>query len=107
MDYPMKTPIVSDVQVAHKSKEKVTSDTPVSLPSMMEALRLSEEKYRTLVNHLNDGIFIIQDEKMQFINETFSTIIGYSVKEVLGKKFHEFVAPDKTTSINFVYKHLL
>ena len=89
----MKTPIARDQFVEQKHKEKVTSDTPVSLPSMVEALRLSEEKYRTLVNHLNDGIFIIQDEKLQFINETFAAIIGYSVKEVLGKKFQEFVAP--------------
>jgi len=56
-------------------------------------LRLSEEKYRTLINHLNDGIFIIQDEKLQFINESFAKIVGYTAREAIGMKFQDFIAP--------------
>jgi len=59
-----------------------------------EALRESEEKYRALIENIQDGIFIIQDEKIQFANEAFARIAGCTVEEVIGKNFMEFVAPE-------------
>jgi PAS domain-containing protein len=37
-----------------------------------EALRESEEKYRTLIENIQDGVFLIQDLKLQFVNEAFA-----------------------------------
>jgi len=59
-----------------------------------EALKQSEEKYRTLIDNIQDGVFIIQDAKIQFANESFARIGGYTVEEVIGKDFQEFVAPE-------------
>ncbi len=57
-------------------------------------LQQSEEKYRTLIDNIQDGIFIIQDAKVQFANEAFAKMVGYTVEEVLGKDFRELVAPE-------------
>ena len=61
--------------------------------NMEEALRISEEKYRTLIERMNDGVFIIQDEILKFINSGFASIAGYTVEEVIGKKFIDYIAP--------------
>ncbi len=60
----------------------------------VEALKQSEEKYRTLIDNIQDGVFIIQDAKIQFANESFARIAGYTVEEVIGKDFRELVAPE-------------
>ncbi len=59
-----------------------------------KALRESEEKYRTLIDNIQDGVFIIQEEKIQFANEAFARIGGYTLGEVIGKSFRELVAPE-------------
>ncbi len=59
-----------------------------------KALKESEEKYRSLINNIQDGVFIIHDAKIHFANESFARICGYSIKEVIGRDFRELVAPD-------------
>ena len=59
-----------------------------------EALKQSEEKYRTLIDNIQDGVFIIQDGKIQFANESFARVGGYTMEEVIGKDFRELVAPE-------------
>jgi len=61
---------------------------------MDEALRQSEEKYRTLVENIQDGVFLIQDKKLKFVNEAFLKIGGYTADEIVGKEFRDFVAPE-------------
>jgi len=59
-----------------------------------EALKQSEEKYRSLIDNIQDGVFIIQDGKMQFANEAFARMGGYTVEEIIGKEYKELVAPE-------------
>ncbi len=59
-----------------------------------EALQQSEEKYRTLIENIQDGVFLIQDGKIEFANEAFARMCGYTVEEVIGKDFRELVAPE-------------
>ncbi|CAG0958987.1 two-component system, cell cycle sensor histidine kinase and response regulator CckA [Methanosarcinales archaeon] len=58
-----------------------------------EALKQSEEKYRKLIDNIQDGVFIIQDTKIQFANEAFARVAGYTVEGVIGKDFRQLVAP--------------
>ena len=60
----------------------------------MEALQQSEEKYHTLIDNIQDGVFIIQDAKMQFVNKAFAKLCGCTVEEVMGREFTELVAPE-------------
>ncbi len=59
-----------------------------------EALLRSEENYRTLVDNIQDGVFLLLDTKFQFVNEAFARMTGYTVEEIKGKDFREFVAPE-------------
>ncbi|HEX7628645.1 MAG TPA: PAS domain S-box protein, partial [Candidatus Methanoperedens sp.] len=59
-----------------------------------EKLQNSEEKYRTLIENIQDGVFIIQDQKFQFVNEAFARLAGFEVEEIIGKDFREFISPE-------------
>jgi PAS domain S-box-containing protein len=59
-----------------------------------EELRQSEEKYRLLIESIQEGVFVIQDAKIQFVNEAFANITGYRIEEIIGMDFNHFVAPE-------------
>ena len=59
-----------------------------------EALRESENKHRTLVENIQDGVFIIQDNLIKYANEAFASMVGYSPDETLELDFRQLVAPE-------------
>ncbi len=71
--------------------------------NMEESLRESEEKYRTLISHIQDGVFVIHDAKMQFVNEAFAGMIGYTVEELTGMDFRKLVAPEDMEMVSERY----
>ncbi len=69
----------------------------------VEALRESEEKYRNLIDNMQEGVFIIQDFKVRFANESFARLCGYSVEEVIDKDFRNFIAPEDLKIVAYRY----
>ena len=59
-----------------------------------EAIKKSEEKYRMLIENIQDGVFIIQDAKIKFLNEAFAKIIGYTAEELVGIDIQKLIAPE-------------
>ncbi len=59
-----------------------------------EELRQSEEKYRMLIENIQEGVFIIQDTKFQYVNEAFARTSGYKAGEITGRNFKDLVAPE-------------
>ena len=62
-----------------------------------EALRESEEKYRRMVENSLQGIFIIQDFRLVYVNEALAHIMGYSLAELYSlppQKLRGLVHPD-------------
>ena len=57
-------------------------------------VKASEEKYRALVNNIQDGVFILQDNKFRFVNEALARMIGYSVEEMTDLEFFPLIAPE-------------
>lgn len=60
----------------------------------LESLKKEEEKYRTLISNIRDGVFIIQDNKIQFINESFSRMTGYTIKDFSKLELHEVIGSE-------------
>ena len=61
---------------------------------IQEELRQSEEKYRILIDHSQNGIFLAQDGILLFCNRAFSDMIGYTPAEVRGKPITDLIAPE-------------
>jgi PAS domain S-box-containing protein len=59
-----------------------------------EALKVSEEKYRLLVENAGEAIFVAQDGILKFANRNTTEMIGYSKEELTSKPFQEFIHPD-------------
>jgi PAS domain S-box-containing protein len=51
-----------------------------------EALRESEEKYRSVVEESLVGVCVIQDDILVYVNRKFCEIYGYSYEEVVNKR---------------------
>ncbi|MBU1908996.1 MAG: PAS domain S-box protein, partial [Verrucomicrobia bacterium] len=58
-----------------------------------EALRESEEKYRTLVERANDGVIIVQDAIVKFANRRMAELDGSRVEQIVGTPFTDHVHP--------------
>jgi PAS domain S-box-containing protein len=64
-----------------------------------EALRESEERYRSLVENSNESIFVAQDGMLRYVNRAGVQMGGYSEQEVFSKPFLELIHPDDRARI--------
>lgn len=59
------------------------------------ALKISEERYRSLINNARDAIFTLSiDGLFTSLNPALEAILGLSVSEVVGRTFESMVHPD-------------
>jgi PAS domain S-box-containing protein len=70
-------------------------------------LRESQRKYRTLVEEITDGYFVVQKEVIVFANQAFCQMHGYQLDEVISKKFSFFVAQEDRSKVLSIYKKSL
>jgi PAS domain S-box-containing protein len=54
-----------------------------------EEFRRSEEKYRLLVENVNDAIVISQDDRFVFFNPQFARLLGYEPHELANKDYRD------------------
>lgn len=54
-----------------------------------QALRQSEQKYRTLIESMNEGLTQVDDKGiLKFVNDRFCQITGYSINELIGQNVY-------------------
>jgi PAS domain S-box-containing protein len=59
-----------------------------------EALRGGEEKYRMLVENANEAIFVVQEERLKFVNRKVLEILGYTQEEITSRPFSDLIHPE-------------
>lgn len=60
------------------------------------ALRESDERFRTVVEHASDGILMIDDEgRVVLWSRAAEEIFGYRSDEILGRPFYRYLLPEK------------
>ncbi|HSL44751.1 MAG TPA: PAS domain S-box protein [Anaerolineales bacterium] len=62
-------------------------------------LRESEEKYRTLVENANDGIAIIQNGRVVYVNRRLAEMRGEEASEMVGQRFDKYMHPHEKKRI--------
>lgn len=68
------------------------------------ALQQSEQQYRTLVDTIQDGIFIVQDGRLRFANEAMARMLGYTVDEIVGRDYADLIAPEDRETVMDLYR---
>jgi PAS domain S-box-containing protein len=88
-----------------RQKQKDFEKAESNPPGEIEGLRQSEALHRLLVEHANEAILVIQNEKIRYANNKAAEITGYSRKELSARSFIDFVHPDdrKLISIDDFY----
>ncbi|MFQ5820432.1 MAG: PAS domain S-box protein [Candidatus Heimdallarchaeota archaeon] len=69
-----------------------------------EAVRESETKYSTLVEHAKDGVVIVLDGECKFANRALAEILGYSINEIIGTPFLDLVSQESRDLVIQRYK---
>jgi len=60
-----------------------------------EALRTSEQEYRSIVENLNEVIYTAEaDGRFTYVSPVTESITGYTSSEIVGRFFTDFVLPD-------------
>jgi PAS domain S-box-containing protein len=47
-----------------------------------------------LIDNIQDGVYIIQNNKILFANDAFARMTGYSLNDAIGMDFRKLVAPE-------------
>ncbi len=68
------------------------------------SLEDSEERYRTLIENLQEGVFIIVDGNIEFVNDSLAQMYGYSREEMEGMEFHQLISEESYKEIKTRYE---
>ncbi len=93
-----------EVQAHRNHLDELVKERTAELVILNEQLRESEEKYRNLVERANDGIVILQDFIVKYLNTRMAEMGGYTYDEVINTPFIKYVHPDYRDLIISRYK---
>lgn len=63
------------------------------------ALQSSENKFRNVIETLNDMVFILdQDSSFSYVSPTFQMVMGYDLMDLSNQPFSDFIHPDDLDS---------
>jgi PAS domain S-box-containing protein len=73
-----------------------------------EELRRSEDKYRSLVENINDAVFALDSSgHFTYMSPVVEPILGYSADEMTGQHFSRFIHPEDLEAVAASFQHVL
>jgi PAS domain S-box-containing protein len=69
-----------------------------------DALRESEEKYRTVVERAHEGIIVVQDNIVKLCNRRTAGMWGGECREILGRPYLDFIDPTELPRLRENYE---
>jgi PAS domain S-box-containing protein len=73
-----------------------------------EALRHSEERFRSMVEQASDGIFVADIEGTYTdVNSNACQMLGYTREELIGKKINDLIPPEDPPRLDAIREQLL
>jgi len=59
-----------------------------------QSLIESEQKYRSLLDEMADGVYVAQDYRLVLANKALASLLGYGREDLIGMPLTEMIAPD-------------
>jgi len=91
-------------RILMEEKNSRITEQKILLEKTISELKESEEKQKSLVENILDGIFIIQNNRLIYINEAVVNITGYSIKELHSLTFRDIIADEDLEMILLNHK---
>ena len=63
----------------------------------------SRQKYKTLVEDINDGFFVLAEGRVVFANRSFARMLGYELEQVLQTSYLHFIAEEHREVVQGAY----
>ncbi|MFC1925972.1 PAS domain S-box protein, partial [Chloroflexota bacterium] len=67
----------------------------------------AEEKYRQLLEDMNDGYIVVQEGKIVYANGEFGRITGYKPEEVVGRPVGEITWPESRQAVKGMHERYM
>lgn len=80
----------AQLEVANKQLQQEITDRKVA----EELQKESEIRYSILVENARDGVILIKNGLLEFINKAMAQITGYTIKELKGKSLMDIIVPE-------------
>jgi PAS domain S-box-containing protein len=93
--------LVSAAVFALNGESRIYSTTKVieEQKRAEEALKISEERYRLLVESANEGIVVAQDGMIKFLNFHVVELTGFTAEECTGRPYIDHVHPEDRAKV--------
>jgi PAS domain S-box-containing protein len=85
-----------------KSRDLITRQNQ----QLAEALHRNERQYRFLVENVTDGIGVIQQEQLIFVNHALADLFGFPADHLIGRALRDLVHQDHRDALEQIYERL-
>jgi PAS domain S-box-containing protein len=80
------------LHASHSELEKKVLDRTAALRQANQALHQSEERYRKVVDNLNEGLWLLdRDARTTFANPRLAEMLGFTPDEMMGRTLFSFM----------------
>ncbi|MFQ6609041.1 MAG: PAS domain-containing protein [Fidelibacterota bacterium] len=84
--------VITAILISHRRQAQAEHEKLQALERSQLILIESEEKYRTLVESMEDAVLVVdKTETLVFVNNQFASLVGESVDDCIGKRLSEVI----------------